>query len=343
MRRFSELFAGLFMTLALTLSCGLPSYEQQGDDAYMRAQKTEGLKKLEAQKLAYVMYKKAMLAHPDKVSAAQHDRFLEMTITRAEMILTDGGASSDALPLFQEEINTYLSVKSPAALRQQYALLLVQIADSFVANTRYSNALDYFNKAVAIAADPSPVVGAKQQAFATGAKAYLDRARQEYTTGKKDKNAEAMILAEYYAEAAFLLDSTMSETQKLRSDIRKETISVFSNFRKVIDAMPDTALFKKVDKFDIFFAIPSMQKGGPVVLNVRMLNRSYNPVRLSARDFYLADTTGKRYQALPATLDPDLLDQDRQATYVLRFPRPAGTIAKLIYSSGPHYSEKCFF
>jgi hypothetical protein len=75
-----------------------------------------------------------------------------------------------------------------------------------------------------------------------------------------------------------------------------------------------------------------------------MRNYSYNPLRMKSENFFIVDDAGKRYKAFEKKLEPEILDQEREAPDLkLSFPKPAGKVVKLIYENGPHYTEKCFF
>jgi hypothetical protein len=102
-------------------------------------------------------------------------------------------------------------------------------------------------------------------------------------------------------------------------------------------------VFRKVNKWDILLAIPTISKGGSWALTVNMYNYSFNPLRMKSENFFLVDKNGKRYQANNSKLDPEILDQEHEAKFNLTFPNPGGEVAKLVYENGPHLSEKCFF
>src|SRR5690554_7309328 len=71
--------------LAMVMSCSSPS-EKKGDAAYRASQKLEGNQKRLQLKTAYMMYDKAIKEKPDKVSPKLKNRFIEMALTRANMI-----------------------------------------------------------------------------------------------------------------------------------------------------------------------------------------------------------------------------------------------------------------
>jgi hypothetical protein len=330
--------------LVFIASCGLGTPEQRGDAAYRKAQKLEGNEKRLQQKMAYTMYQRAIESHPDKISNKIRGRFLELSLSRAKMVLDEGNAGSDAIPLFQNDIEKYLTADAPQNLRQEYALFLIQLADSFAVKERTDQALATIDKAIAFAADPTSLSEKKKTFVGRVAKENFELAQVEYENGKSNKDFDALVRAEYYVQAAMLLDPGFEGAAKLLSDIRRENVGTYSAFIRVIQNIPDSAIFRKVNKYDILLAIPVIGKGATVGLSVNIYNYSYNPLRMKSEHFFLVDKSGKKYQAKPAKLaDPEILDQEHEAKYKLSFPKPAGEIAKLVYENGEHYTEKCFF
>jgi hypothetical protein len=344
MRYAVQLVLGISV-VAFIASCGLGSYEGRGNAAYQRSQKLAGPKKRLEMKMAYTMYQRALAEHPDKISPKLRTRFLELTLSRAMMVLDEGSVSSDAIPLFRNDIEKYLLRKDvPPKIRQDYALFLVQMADSFAVKERYQESLRYIDLAISYAADPVSLVKRKQDLVGKVSKENIEVAQAEYENGKQNKDdAEAPVRAEYYTLVALLFDSTNSDAAKLLSSLRKENIGTYSAYLKVIQNIADSNIFRKVNKYDILLALPSVAKGGNVSVEMNMYNYSFNPLRLKAEHFFLVDKDGKKYQAMPAKFSPELLDQEHEGKYKLTFPRPAGDIAKLVYDNPPHYTEKCFF
>jgi hypothetical protein len=326
---------------SLIASCGIASDEQRGDAAYRHAQKLSGFEKRQEQKMAYTMYRRAIEAHPDNISNQLRDRFIEMSLVRAKMVLDEGSASSDAIPLFSHDIEKYLMGNASLDLGQKYALFLVQMADSFAVKERFDESLFYIDKAISYATDSAPLVKRRQELVRKVAAENLEIAQAEYENGKKNKeDAEAFVRAEYYTLVALLFDSADVYAAKLLSTLRKENLGTYSAYLKVIQNIPDSLIFRKVNKYDILLAIPAVHG---TTLEISMYNYSFNPLKMKTENFYIADKTGKRYQARPAKLEPEMLDQEHEMKFKLSFPQPAGEIAKLIYDNPPHYTEKCFF
>jgi hypothetical protein len=327
--------------VSLIASCGMASDEQRGDAAYKRAQKLEGLKKRQDQKMAYTMYRRVIDAHPDKISQKLRIRFLELSLLRANMVLNEGSVSADAIPLFRNDIEKYLTADAPANLRQEYALFLVQMADSFAVKERFNQSLLYIDKAISYASDPSSLVKRKADLLGNVSKENLEIARAEFDYGSQNRDdAEVFVRAEYYALAALYFDSTNLEAAKLLSALRKTNLGSYSAYLRVIENIPDSEVFRKINKYDILLAVPALHGA---LLEISMYNYSFNPLKLKSEHFFIADRAGKRYRANSAKIEPEMLDQEHEAKFKLTFPKPAGEIARLIYDNPPHYSEKCFF
>jgi hypothetical protein len=340
MRHVGRLLIGLCV-ISLIASCGMGSDEQRGDAAYRRAQKLEGLQKRQEQKMAYTMYRRVIDAHPDKISPKLRGRFLELSLLRVKMVLDEGSASSDAIPLFCTDIEKYLTRDAPPNLRQEYALFLVQMADSFSVKERFNQSLLYIDKAISFASAPAPLAQRKVDLLKKVSRENFDVAQAEFENGNQNKDdAEAYVRAEYYAVAALYFDSSNADAVKLLSTLRKKNAGTYSAYLKVIENIPDSEAFRKINKYDILLAVPSISG---TKLEINMYNYSFNPLKLKSEHFFIADKGGKRYKANPAKIEPEMLDQEHEAKFKLSFPRPAGEIAKLIYDNPPHYSEKCFF
>lgn len=117
--------------LTMIVSC-TSTYENKGDNAYKLAQKLQGDQKRYQQKMAYLMYDKAIKAHPNKVSPKLRNHYVEMILLRAGMVLSEGAAGSEALPLFMRDLDSAMSGDVAPELKQQYALFLTQLADSSI-------------------------------------------------------------------------------------------------------------------------------------------------------------------------------------------------------------------
>jgi hypothetical protein len=340
MKALGQIIIGLIV-FTFIASCGMGSYESRGDASYRRAQTLNGPQKRQEQKMAYTMYQRAIETHPDKISSKLRDRYIEMSLVRARMVLDEGSASSDAIPLFSRDIEKYLTGNASLNLSQEYALFLVQMADSFAVKEHFDQSLFYIDKAVSYASDPSSLVKRKQELVGKVAKENLEIAQAEYDNGKKNKeDAEAFVRAEYYTLTALLFDSTNTDAAKLLSELRKENTGTYSAYLKVITNIPDSAIFRKVNKYDILLAIPSKGQG---TIEVNMYNYSFNPLKMKSDHFFVVDKMGKWYQARPTKLEPEMLDQEHEGKFKLSFPAPTSEIVKLVYHNPPHYTEKRFF
>jgi len=330
---------------ALLFSCATGD-ESAGDKAYDMAKKTTGDVRRTQLKTAYMNYRKAVNADPNKVSTKLRNRFLEMCITRANMVLNEGGVRMDAIPLLMADIEGQLKDDADPALRQNYAAFLVQLGDSSAENKRFIDALKYYDRAVEKAADATPFKDKRAGVIKGVVKENTKKGRELYEDGIKDKETgeATLIEAEYYAKVALYFDSTDTDAQKLLSDCYKANLHSLSAFLSVITQYDDTVMFRKINKYDILLSITAI-KGGTVLF--RMHNNSFNPLRMRSENFYLVDKNGAKYQATPgAKIDPVLLDQERMIEEgKLNFPVPKAEVKKFVYENpdGPHYSEKNFY
>ncbi len=330
--------------LVMMISCesGSP-LEKRGDAAYKAAQKLQGEQKRIQLKTAYMAYDQAIKKNPDKISQKLRNRYIEMTLIRASMVLNEGAAHMEAIPLFIDDVEKYLNPEVSPELKQQYALFLVQLADSSVAKEKFDDAIATIDKAATFASDPAPIKAKKEAVIKRVAQENFEIAEGEMNIAKANKDEEGFIKAEFYALTALYFDSTHAEAKKLLSKLRKENVGTYSAYLRVIDPIPDSVVFRKINKYDILLAMPTTQKrGGNLATVISIYNYSWGPLRLKAENFSLVDVNGKKYTAKPARLTPELLDQELEAKLKLTFPAPSAKIAKLVYQEGEHLSEKFF-
>jgi len=317
--------------------------EAAGDKAYEMSKKATGDARRTQLKTAYMNYRKAVMANPDKASTKLRNRFLDMAITRAKMVLDEGSYTMDAIPLLMGDIEGQLKDDVQAELRQRYSAFLVQLGDSASARTRFIAALGYYDKAVELAADAAPFREKRNAVIKNVADENYEMGMMEWEIGRKEKDDSRLIKAEYYARVALYFDSTHANALKLLGDCHKANINTYSAYVTVMDGeYSDTLVFRRINRFDILLALYAT-KGN--TYQIRMHSNTYNPLRMKSEHFMLVDTEGKRYPAAAgAKMDPDLLDQEREALYTVVFPSTGSArIKKLIYENGPHYTEKNFF
>jgi len=330
-------------TLALLAGACVSGDEAAGDKAYEMSKKATGDARRTQLKTAYIHYRKAVMADTNKVSTKLRNRFLEMALVRAKMMLDEGSYTMDGIPLLMDDINGQLKDDANHELRQQYAAFLVQMGDSASARNRFIDALAYYDKAIEKAADASPFKAKRAGVIKSVADENYEMGMMEWEMGTKDKDESRLIKAEYYAKVALYFDSTHAKALKLLSDCYKANVNTYSAFVTVMDGeYSDTLVFRRVNKYDILLAIFAT-KGN--TYQIRMHSNTYNPLRMRSEHFILVDTDGKEYPAASgAKMDPDILDQEREALYTVNFPATGrAALKKLIYRNGPHYSEKNFF
>ncbi|MDO5576403.1 MAG: hypothetical protein Q4F84_04935 [Fibrobacter sp.] len=330
--------------LMLGISCSSP-VEKKGDAAYKASQKLDGNQKRIQLKTAYMMYDKAIKENPEKVTPKLKNRYIEMALTRANMIREEGASHMEAISLLREDIEKYIGQADiQPDLKQQYAIFLTQLADSAIAKSRYNDALELIDSAIVRANDANPITQKRKELTSKLAQENFETAEMDYNNAKLNEEEEDMVRAEFGALTALYFDSTHQEALKLLSTIRKANVTTYSAYLRVIDPIPDSAIFKVINKYDILLAIPTTQRKGKIFTAiVNIYNYSYNPLRLRTTDFSLVDVNGNSYKALPGKVFPEMLDQEHEAKLTLKFPAPKAEIVKMVYKSGEdHYTEKFF-
>lgn len=328
--------------LMLTLSCS-SSFEQKGNAAYNAAKKLQGDQKRMQLKIAYMNYDKAVKENPDKINTRLRNRYIEMTIARAGMVLNEGAAHMEAIPLFLDDIEKILTADVSPELKQQYALFIAQMADSSLQKGKIDEARERLTKAISVASDPAPLQAKKKQTIDQLAQQNYDEAEIAFTNAKTNKDANDYVMAEFYAKCALLFDSSHALAKELLTKCFKENKGTYSAYVSVIDPVPDSAIFKIINKWDILLAVPTLKsRGRSMSAVVDIYNYSWNPLRLRSTDFYLVDVNGKTYKAHSKRLLPEMLDQEHEARVSLTFPKPSAAIKMIRYENGEHLSEKPF-
>jgi tetratricopeptide (TPR) repeat protein len=350
MKSVLKMLAGVGACALVVLSCA-SSEEGAGDKAYDMAKRASGDARRTQLKTAYINYDKAVKKNPDKISNKLRERYLDMCITRAQMVLDEGSATMDAIPLLQKDIDAYLSPDVPSDLRQRYSAFLVQLGDTSAGKMKYIDALVYYDKAVEKAADPAQFKAKRDGIIRNVAEENYELGMMEFEMGKTDKEEAVMkyIRAEYFAKVALHFDSTFQKAQKLLSDCYKINRETYSAYITAVDDYTDTLVFKQVNKPNsILIAIPDYKvMGGSAVAIINIYNYSSDHLRMASEDFSLVDINGKEYKAAAGKMDPDILEYEKEAKYTLRFPVPSAPVKKLTYRNKrhhtEHYTEKYFF
>lgn len=339
MKKFLASLISVSFILILASCSNMSSDESKGDKAYNQSKKSQGLDKRILEKRAYIYYQRAYQAQPEKnkLNLRFKQRFLDMTINRALMVLTEGTQDMDAINLFIDDIDSMLTKDIVGVPRQQYGDFLVTMADSSISRNKLDDGLMWLSKAEGIVENPKSIIEKKKLLITDFAKQYFEMASQAFVEGKDAKDAEALVKAEYYIKLVMVYDSAFPGAKELLSNLYKTNVSTVSGYAQVIEGKLDP----RVNKFDIFFAIIS----GTTSMNISMFNNSYNPQRMKPENFSLIDADGNKYVASPSSkIDPEILDTQRETKNIrLVFPKTKAPIKKLVYENGPHYSEKNFF
>lgn len=340
MRKIAMGVLNLIVLMFLMSCSSAGSYESQADKAYNQSKRAQGYDKKMLEKRAYIFYQKAMKAQPNinKLSPRFKQRFLEITLNRANMVLSEGSYDMDAIHLFMEDLDSLLNKAPSSELKQRYTDFLLLMSDSSLSRYQVDQALNWINKAMTVTENPSQLQVKKKNIISDFTKQYFDQANAAFIEGKENKDPEMAVKAEYYVKLVMVYDSTFPGAAALLSEIRKANLNTYSGYAKVVEGKLD----KRVNKFDILLAVTNNAKGS---MSVCMFNNSYNPQRLKAEVFYLVDDKGQKYVAQKSSkIDPEILDTQHETKNLkLVFGGVKGQIKKLVYENGEHYTEKYFY
>lgn len=332
--------------LMLVISC-TTSYESKGNKAYREALGAgDGSIKRIKFKEAYYYFKKAVDTYPNRIGFQLRNRFIEMTLERAEMVLDEGSAEMDALPLFMKDIDKHLTADVEAQNKERYATFLVSLADSCFSKRRLYEGLNLLDKALGVATNKAPIEAQKKGKLDNFAQENYDAAELEMANGKANEDPEALVRAEFMVKVALMFDENYPNAKNLLSDLYKENRGTYSAYAAVVTDKPDSNIYDAVNKYDILLAVPDLIEGTNPVLKVDMYNYSCNPQRLIAKNFFIEDMNGKRFYALPSSnFGREILDQELETKMTLRFRSSGAKIKKLAFESEnkEHYTEKIFF
>ena len=337
----------LCIAIAMMLMSCATSYEAKGNKAYKASKKAVGDVQRKLRKEAYIFYQKAIKAHPDKINIKMRNQYVEMALLRADMILSEGSADMDAIPLIIEDLDNMINADVNEVNKENYAKFLSVLADSSFSKSKLYKGLNLLDKAMAVAVNKAPFEGKKKGILDNFAKENYDAAEIEMINGKTNEDAEGLVRAEFLAQVALLYDKDYKEAKELLSKLREENVGTYSAYEAVVLDKPDTNIFDQVNKYDILLAAPDVKvTGSSVLMAVEMYNYSCNPQRLRPRNFYIVDADGKEFKALETSkIEREIVDQEHEVKMKLRFKKSRAKIKKLVYESDnkEHYTEKYFF
>jgi hypothetical protein len=339
------------LTSCFILNSCSGSLESKGDAALSKAQRAVGDEKRTLEKEAYLFYWRAVKKLPDKtrLGIRLRNKFVETTLSRAYLVLTEGSSNMPAVRIFIDDIDSMLNSDVGEGLKQHYGQFLGQMADSMLAHDRMFEAIHWLDKGIAVAPDPAALKTKKDSLTNDFVNSKIEMAEANLDEGKKSKeNTNELILAEYHAKLALYFNPTNAKALDLLSQARKDLVGTYSAYDAVVESKPDSAVYDRINEFHILFSIQSVSKGTPVHMIAKMYNYSYNPLRLRPQYYAIVDVNGNKYEALPSSkMEPEILEQQKETMKLeLNFPKPAGEIKKLIFESsenGKQYTEKYFF
>ncbi len=335
----------LAAAVAMLASCS--EYESKGNSAYDRAKTAQGSQKRLAQKEAYIYFQKAVQADPAKITIQLRNRFLEMSLVRAEMVLNDGTATNDALTLYQkQDIDPLLNGDVKPETHDRYATFLTSLADSMFAMGRLTDGFQLITKAADVCADKAKFGHVRDSIVGNKAQEFVDKAKNEIGPDlAKNSDPVALIRAEFFVQAAMLYNKDLAGAKDLLTQLRIKNLGTLSAYRSVfVDDLPDTTVFRAVNKYYFFMAVT--KKNGDIPTDVLCFNYSPNAQRMLPQCFFLVDENGKEYPATACKAPPsfDMLDQQKKTTVQLKFPPISGKIQKLYFKGlDGSMGEKWFY
>ena len=341
---------GVFAATAAVLLASCSEYEGKGNAAYDKAAKVEGNQKRQAQKEAYIYFQKAIQENKKdltKVKPRLRNRFLEMTLNRAEMVLSEGTASNDAIDLYMsQDIDPVLNDQVDPKLRDRYASFIVTLADSMFAMGKLNDGFQLVAKAASVAGDKARFNSVRDSVVGDRATNFLDNAKSELGGEvEKCEDPTKLVRAEFFTLAALLYNKDMPEAKDLLTKLYAKNLGTFSAYRSVfVDDLPDTTIFRAVNKYYFFMAI--LDKNGDLPTKVNLFNYTANPQRLRALNFTLVDDKGTEYAAIECKAPPEaeILDQKKVAEVTLKFPPVSGKVQKLVFKGDDGaLGEKCYY
>lgn len=333
--------------MLLMISCQ-SQYESKGNSAYKASLKATGNIQKQKQKESYMYFKKHLEQKPAKLSMQFRNRFIEMALVRAEMVLIDGNSEMEAIPLFMSEIDSIMVDDIDPNIKDRYANYLTLLADSSFAKRKLYKGMNYLDKALKVAGDKTKLEEKKKSIIDNFAKENFEAAEIEMVNGKANEDSEAMVRAEFLVKVALHQDKNYPGAKEMLSKLYKQNRSTYSAYDAVVIDKPDTTIYQEINKYDILMAVPkATDRGKAAKLEVEIFNYSYNPIRLKPSAFYIEDSKGKKYYALKSSkFEKELLDQEMETKMVLNFKKGSAKIKKLVYDSkdnGEHYTEKNFY
>ncbi|MFW5960204.1 MAG: hypothetical protein ACOCSE_03695 [Chitinivibrionales bacterium] len=331
--------------ILLLISCASKN-EKRGNAAYKAAQKASGAEKAHLQKKAYIFYKKAVDQEEGEVSTRLKNRFLDMLLIRANMVLTEGSTKMDALPLFMEELDKYIEDEDvETEIKDRYSDFFLAFADSCINQNKIKDGVEHLEKAKKFASNKQELNERMDTVVHEQVELNLAKAK-DHASMEDDQNE--LIKAEFFTKLALYYDSTDEKAQELLSDLRKKNLEAYSAYERVLDdsEKPDSTIYDKINQYPVFFAITDKTvKGNSVTLIASMYNYSWNPLKLLPSDFKLVDTEGNEFKGLSSSnLKADMLDQEEEVRkMVLKFKKGSAKIKKLVYDRKDIHGEKYFF
>jgi hypothetical protein len=263
------------------------------------------------------------------------------------MVVREGTSEMDAIGFFMQDLDKMINADVDPKLKERYAAMVCALADSAFSKNKIYKGMTILDKAISIAVDKTSYQKKKDDLMTNFAKTNFEAAEVDFFNGKTNNDPEACIRAEFMVLVALEYNKNYPGADELLSDIRKQNKGTYSAYAAIIVDKPDTAVYHRVNKYNIILAVPKVaQSGGSASLTVHLFNYSCNPQRLRNSNFYVVDRNGDRFPALPgAKIDKEIVDQQIEAKCNLNFRTGGAPLKKVCFESDDktEYTEKVFF
>lgn len=336
MMRLPLLVLGLLIVLT---SCA-PSLEDQGDKYTKQAKSSQNVaQRFNFEKAAYKAYYKAYHQKGDKSSQKLKSKYLGAIVTRMRNVgseTEEGFKATEVTELLLQAKKVATSGPIDAEFADMYALYLMDYAKELKGNN-ITGAIEQLTLAQKIAADktkPEAMLAEVKKEFLQNK---LSQAKNELSEGIKNEDEDAVLRADYYAREVLHYDSTNADAQDLLKKSTKKLIGTYAAYDKVFDVNEkevDTTLYSKINAQRVFMGFSEvLKKRTTLTLEGKIINDSYNPVRMRKELFTLVLEDGKELKPTTAEFNKKIVDIKHEAEIDLKFTGVTATPKMVKYKN----------
>ncbi len=316
----------------LVLSSCKSGAENKADSAWKTAktESNEG-KKLMKQKEAYIYYQQALQKKGEKSKPQLMSNFILAAVARIEYIYETEGSQAQAIKFIRDEIEKFVEKEGVRAdAKDAYATLVMKLADEARTNGKLTDCMALVETALRVAADKASITSTKNEITKDYITEQLTTAKIQLETGKKLKDVNELIRADYFTNVAINYDSTNADAKTLLSSVRQALLGAYTAYEAAIEFKSDTALYNRIDTNKILMAVTTANGAN---LELMVYNNGFNAIRLKPSNFTLVDETGATYPASTVKAEKDFLEMEFETKASVSFPKPAGKIKAIVYSN----------